>query len=126
MAKGIDMIHKTIGEKPVGEKGVVRSVYQQAVAVIVGVIDGFGVIGILINSLPHMAFDHIMESLEYIPKKDIRLFPGHDHKVLIGYGEAMFPFPYLPVECGNDLFNGFHEADSSYSITLESFRFSMV
>src|SRR5208337_5361499 len=67
-AECVDVAYQPVCEESVGEKGVIRPLHKQAARVVVDEVDGFGIIGIFVYTLAHIAVHHVIEHLEDIAK----------------------------------------------------------
>ena len=64
--EGLHQADQAVGEEPVGEKGLVGALHEQAFAVVVDVVDGLRVVGVLVDALPDIGLDHVVKDLENV------------------------------------------------------------
>jgi hypothetical protein len=64
--EGFHQSHEPVGEEAVGEERVICPLHKKPAAVIGDVVDGLGVVGILVGAHVDVPHDHVVENLEYV------------------------------------------------------------
>jgi hypothetical protein len=120
------MINQSICKKPVSEEGVVGPLYQKTIAVVVDIVNRFGIIRVFFNPIPNVAVNHIIEYPKNIPEDGIRFLGGKFQEFIKGEGGAVFLFLYLIAQGRQCIIDGIPWHNLIHSSVLVSFLFSMV
>ncbi len=103
--EGFYQFDQAVGKQSVCKKRVVCSFHKQFAAIVVGIIDGFGVIGVFINAFPDIGFHHIVKHLKNTARHNFRMGNQFVEKLLKGNRAALFLCAHVLVEIEHGFLN---------------------
>ena len=88
-AQAVDHGHQTVGEEAVGEERLIRTIDQQGGEIEADEIDGFGIPGVLVDTLAHEGLDHVMEDLVDVADRPCGMPAHQDEELIEGNGPLL-------------------------------------